>query len=71
MSPSTLREKFRLAYGQSVFDYLRECRLALAHSQLREGLSVQQVAAQVGYRHATNFSTAFRQRYGIAPREVR
>ncbi|MBZ9558042.1 MULTISPECIES: helix-turn-helix transcriptional regulator [unclassified Modicisalibacter] len=70
MSPSTLREKFRLAYGRSVFAYLRECRLALAHRQLRAGLSVQQVALQVGYRHATNFATAFRQRYGVSPSEI-
>lgn len=70
MSPSTLREKFRLAYGRSVFDYLRECRLALAHRQLSAGYSVQQVALQVGYRHATNFATAFRQRYGVSPSEI-
>ncbi|SFH81855.1 helix-turn-helix transcriptional regulator [Modicisalibacter xianhensis] len=70
MSPSSLREKFRQTYGQPIFDYLRERRLALAYQLLREGESVQQVATQVGYRHATNFATAFRQRYGVAPRDV-
>lgn len=71
MSPSSLREKFRQTYGQSIFDYLRERRLALAHQLLRKGESVQQVATQVGYRHATNFATAFRQRYGVAPSDAR
>ena len=70
MSPSSLREKFRQAYGQPIFDYLRERRLALAYQLLRGGESVQQVATQVGYRHATNFATAFRQRYGVAPSDI-
>ncbi|MCG7600575.1 helix-turn-helix transcriptional regulator [Halomonas sp. McH1-25] len=70
MSPSSLREKFRQRYGQPIFDYLRERRLALAYQLLREGESVQQVATQTGYRHATNFATAFRQRYGVAPSDV-
>ncbi|MEO3740490.1 helix-turn-helix transcriptional regulator [Enterobacter sp. AG5470] len=71
MSSSSLRVKFRQAYGQSVFDYLRDCRLELARSYLAQGYSVQQAAWMSGYQHATNFSTAFRRRYGVAPSEVR
>ncbi|MTH46197.1 AraC family transcriptional regulator [Intestinirhabdus alba] len=70
MSPSSLRSKFRLAYGRSVFDYLRDCRLARARGYLLEGYSVQQAAWMSGYQHATNFSTAFRRRYGFPPGEV-
>ncbi len=70
MSTSSLRVKFRQAYGQSVFDYLRDCRLALARRYLAEGYSVQQAAWKSGYQHATNFSTAFRRRYGMAPSEI-
>ena len=71
MSTSSLRVKFRQAYGHSVFDYLRDCRLALARRYLAQGYSVQQAAWMSGYQHATNFSTAFRRRYGIAPSEAR
>ncbi len=71
MSPSSLRDKFRLAYGRSVFDYLREVRLAQARQCLRNGQSVQQAASQAGYRHPTNFATAFRKRFGISPSDVR
>ena len=71
MSSSSLRSKFRQAYGHSVFDYLRDCRLALARRYLQQGYSVQQAAWMSGYQHATNFSTAFRRRYGIAPSDVR
>ncbi len=69
MSSSSLRSN-RQAYGCSVFDYLRDCRLARARSYLLEGYSVQQAAWMSGYQHATNFSTAFRRRYGISPCDV-
>lgn len=71
MSPSSLRSKFRQAYGCTVFDYLRDCRLELARRYLLEGHSVQQAAWMSGYQHATNFSTAFRRRYGISPGDLR
>nr|WP_132728994.1 helix-turn-helix domain-containing protein [Raoultella sp. BIGb0138] len=71
MSSSSLSAKFRQAYGESVFDYLRDCRLALAYHHLQQGCSVQQAAWMSGYQHATNFATAFRRRYGIAPSAIR
>ncbi|ATJ83717.1 helix-turn-helix transcriptional regulator [Halomonas beimenensis] len=67
MSPASLRRKFQAAYGRSVFDYLRDCRLRLAHDYLRQGYSVQQAAHFCGYRHASNFATAFRRRFGHSP----
>ena len=70
MSPSTLRVKFQAAYQCSVFGWLRERRLELAREYLSQGWSVQQAAHFVGYRHATNFATAFRERYGISPSEL-
>ena len=59
--------KFQAAYRQSVFSWLRERRLEVARQHLAQGWSVQQAAHFVGYRHATNFATAFRERYGVAP----
>lgn len=70
MSPSTLRSKFQAVYQCSVFDWLRERRLALARDYLAQGWSVQQAAHFVGYRHATNFATAFRKRYGMSPGQL-
>ena len=71
MSPTSLTVKFRQLYGISVFDFLRDCRLALAHRCLQQGYSVQQSAWMSGYQHASNFATAFRRRYGVAPSAVR
>ena len=70
MSPSSLRSKFQRCYGCSIFDYLRRCRLAKAQDYLRKGHSVQQTAHACGYRHATNFATAFKRAFGITPHEV-
>lgn len=70
MSSSTLRAKFQATYQCSVFSWLRERRLEVAREHLAQGCSVQQAAHFVGYRHATNFATAFRERYGIAPSEL-
>lgn len=70
MSPSGLRSKFRATYGMSVFGYLRRCRLNLARHYLEQGYSVQQAAHRSGYRHATNFATAFRREFGVSPRNA-
>ncbi|WP_239495307.1 helix-turn-helix transcriptional regulator [Salinicola halophilus] len=70
MSASSLRSKYRQRYGRPLFDHLRECRLTLAHRLLREGGEVQEVAFRVGYRHPSNFATAFRRYHGVAPRDI-
>lgn len=70
MSATSLRNKFRQAYGVSVFDYLRNSRLALAYRYLEQGHTVQQAAWMSGYQHATNLATAFRRHYGVAPSDV-
>jgi transcriptional regulator GlxA family with amidase domain len=42
--------------------------LEVAHARLAAGgISVKQVAAEVGYRNASAFSRAYRQCYGYAP----
>ena len=67
----------RYAYVAGTFDtkakeldYLRDCRLEHARGYLLEGYSVQQAAWMSGYQHATNFSTAFRRRYGFSPGDL-
>ncbi|MBE0464288.1 MAG: helix-turn-helix transcriptional regulator [Halomonadaceae bacterium] len=70
MSPSSLRQKFSALYGYSLFDHLRQCRLQRAYCVLAKGYSVQQAAHTCGYRHATNFATAFKRHFGIPPTDV-
>lgn len=72
MGVTTLKTKFPQVVGQSVFDFLRELRLERARRGLEaEGWSVKQAAFFAGYRHSTNFATAYRRRFGAAPHASR
>jgi AraC-like DNA-binding protein len=68
----TYRERlnavFRERLGCSVFDYVRERRFERAMQLLRETeMDVNDVAQLVGFQNARNFSTAFKERAGLAP----
>lgn len=67
MSPSSLRSKFKACYGHTLFDFIKEQRLQRARDYLLQGFSVQQAANFSGYSYATNFTTAFRKHFGVAP----
>ena len=67
-----LNEAFRKHAGVTVFDYLREARMKEARHLLSETeLEVQTIANDLGYGSAANFSTAFRERFGLSPRQYR
>lgn len=67
MSPSSLRSKFKDFYEQTLFDFIKERRLEMGKAFLLQGYSVQYAAHFSGYRYATNFATAFRRHFGVAP----
>ena len=72
MSVTVLKAKFSAVFGQPVFAFLRDVRMHRARDGLEnKGWTVSQAAYFVGYRHPTNFSTAFRRKFGIAPKEFR
>lgn len=69
---TTLQHHFRKAFGTTIFDYQRDCRLQRAAEALqRRGISVAQAAEIAGYSSQANFSTAFRRRFGLTPKQVR
>lgn len=70
MSPSTLVRRFRVAYGCTPTDYLRRKRLERARELILSGHNIQQAAHLCGYRHASNFTTAFRRNFGISPGDL-
>jgi len=71
-NPRSLNEAFRKHLGNTVFGFLRETRLKEAHRLLSEtALPIQHISARVGYPQAANFATAFRERFGVSPREMR
>lgn len=70
ISVSALKSKFQAVMGQSVFAFLRDQRLTRARQGLEsEGWTVKQAAYYVGYQHPSNFSTAYRRKFGMPPRD--
>ena len=72
MSARALNERFRDAYGQSIFACLSEARLAEAHEALlKTDTPIKAIAARLGYAHVSNFTSAFRSKYGYPPGSLR
>lgn len=62
---------FKHLFGVTVGQFDREQKLARARTLLlRDGLSVNQAAAAVGYVDPSNFTKAFKLAYGVLPSEI-
>lgn len=69
ISPRQLSELFRRQLGISPRHYQIELRMQRASHLLQQGgLSIQQVADQVGYQSLAAFSDRFHRHFGISPR---
>lgn len=63
---------FKHCCGVTVFDYLREERMKEARRLLSEStLDIGAIALAIGYSNTANFSTAFRDRFGMPPSQFR
>ncbi|MET0168888.1 MAG: helix-turn-helix transcriptional regulator [Aliihoeflea sp.] len=72
VSASGLQRLFKAVYGESVIEHLRRIRLEEARKNLESGAdSIQQAAVAAGYTSAANFSTAFRRKFGVSPKQVK
>lgn len=71
-NPRRLNEEFRARFGLTTIGFLRESRLKEAHRLLMDtDLPIQQIGCRVGYPLPANFATAFRERFGVSPRQLR
>ena len=72
LSPTAFKAAFRQRFGLAVHAWLRQRRMERAAQLLRgSSLTVLEVAQSVGYSSGSQFSTAFRQRYGTSPGKFR
>lgn len=71
VSRSSFYDRFVRALGCPPSAYLLRARMQEAMVLLRDGASVDQVAASVGYAWASSFTTAFHRYHGIAPSKIR
>lgn len=69
VSKSTLTQLFRKKLDISFYAYLTKRRLTVAKGLIARGMPLEQVGKQVGFREHSAFYRAFRQEYGISPRE--
>lgn len=67
LHPNYLCAVFKRNSGQTVFRYLNTLRVGKARDLLIKGLSVSQVAEQVGFSDEDHFSRTYKQITGISP----
>jgi len=68
LSATSLRRRFKEAFGSTPMAYLEQVRMEEAAHLVKEAdLSIKEVARKVGYRDANNFSTAFKRFHGSPP----
>jgi AraC-like DNA-binding protein len=63
---------FKHLFGMTISDFVTEQRLTVAWELLQEtDLPVSHVAERVGYGQTSAFSTAFKRRFNLTPRDLR
>ena len=69
---SKLKKDFKKVFGMGIFEFLTNARMEKARSLLTEGKkSLKQIARFVGYKHISNFITAFEKKYSQSPTDFR
>ena len=72
MGARTLCRHFRQTFNTTILEYVAQRRMEAASVALQhEGATIEQAAFIVGFAHASNFSRAFRRRYGYPPSNAR
>lgn len=71
VSEGTVTQTFRKKMGTSFYRCVTQRRLIAAKSMILDGVSLEDVAAQIGFSDYSSFYRAFRQEYGISPRQFR
>ena len=72
LSVSQTIRSFRAAYGMPPYEYMSQQRLQTAKLMLRNSaLSIQDIAAQLGFQDQNYFSKYFKKKCGRSPRQYR
>ena len=67
-----LSELFKRAFGTTVYAWLRERRISQAAEWLESSeMSIQSIADELGFSTSGNFSTSFKERFGVTPSDYR
>jgi len=67
-----LKKHFKLFFGKTIFGYILECKMQKARQMLKDqDIKVSSISQQLGYKHATHFTTAFKRFFGYVPNSLR
>jgi AraC-like DNA-binding protein len=65
---TTLKKSFKNLFRTTVYGYLFDSRMEKAKAMLMNNeLSIREVAESIGYTSQSNFSTAFKRKFGVPP----
>ena len=68
MGATRLKEGFRQYSGSGLYAYLHKKRMELALRLIEERrLTIKAIAKASGYKHTSNFTAAFKKRFGVTP----
>ncbi len=71
VSESTITQTFRKKMGISFYRCVTQRRLIAAKKLIESGISLESTAERVGFSDYSSFFRAFKQEYGISPRQYR
>ena len=71
VSSSTVSHLFKQKLGISFYRFVTQRRLITAKTLIEDGTLLESVAIQIGFRDYSSFYRAFKQEYGISPRQYR
>jgi len=71
VSESTITQTFRKKMGDSFYHCVTQRRLIAAKNLIWEGVGLENVGQRVGFRDYSSFYRAFKQEYGISPRQYK
>ena len=71
VSESTITQAFRKRMDVSFYRCVTQRRLISAKALIEKGMTLESVAEQVGFSDYSSFFRAFKQEYGISPRQYR
>jgi len=66
-SLSSFKRDFERTYGISPQKYIRESKLEAARAELESGKQASQLYTAYGYDNLSNFSSAFKRKFGVTP----
>ena len=72
MGATKLKAGFKQYYGSGLYTYLRAQRMLLALQLLQDpNKTIKTIAKAAGFTYTSNFTSAFKKRFGITPGKKR